>query len=136
MISLILVAALALPLNPDVTPQTIDQTICVPGWTKTVRPPVSFTNKVKKGLMAKAGIPWSKARNYELDHILSLELGGLPRDPRNLQLQPWAGPAGAHAKDAVENWLHKQVCLGNIPLAAAQDCLFNRWQQCRKEFSK
>lgn len=29
--------------NPDVTQATIDKTICVPGWTKTIRPPASYT---------------------------------------------------------------------------------------------
>jgi len=31
-------------LNPDVTQATIRSTICRRGWTKTVRPPTSFTS--------------------------------------------------------------------------------------------
>src|SRR5262249_9192536 len=33
--------------NPDVTQSTIGQTICVSGWTQTVRPPTSYTNPLK-----------------------------------------------------------------------------------------
>ena len=31
-------------LNPDVTQANIDSTICVHGWTRTIRPPTSYTN--------------------------------------------------------------------------------------------
>ena len=34
-------------LNPNVTQATIGSTICVPGWTRTVRPPVEYTNALK-----------------------------------------------------------------------------------------
>jgi hypothetical protein len=34
--------------NREVTQNNIQDTICVPGWTKTVRPPVSYTNAVKR----------------------------------------------------------------------------------------
>jgi hypothetical protein len=37
--------------NPDVTQDTISTTICVPGWTKTVRPPISYTNPLKRRLI-------------------------------------------------------------------------------------
>lgn len=33
--------------NPDVTQDNIKQTICVSGWTKTIRPPSSYTSKLK-----------------------------------------------------------------------------------------
>ena len=45
------------------------------GWTKTVRPPVSYTNKIKRQEMRVAGV--TKSTDYELDHVVPLELGGL-----------------------------------------------------------
>ena len=46
-----------LPFNPAVTQETIGNTICVFGWTKTVRPPVSFTNRVKIKLILELELP-------------------------------------------------------------------------------
>jgi len=39
-------------LNPAVTQSTIDQTICVSGWTATVRPPESNTESLKRKQIA------------------------------------------------------------------------------------
>jgi hypothetical protein len=35
-------------INPEVTQANIQQTICVKGWTTTIRPPASYTNSLKK----------------------------------------------------------------------------------------
>ena len=117
-------------LNHDVTQETIDQTICVRGYAKSVRPSVNYTNGVKAKLMREQGIDWSLAHDYELDHIVSLELGGNPRNIHNLQLQPWDGPDGAHAKDKLENKLHRMVCRRQITLSEAQACIWKDWQAC------
>ena len=70
-------------LNPDVTQANIDSTICVTGWTKTIRPPTSYTNALKQKQMREYGVGRS-ASDYQEDHLISLELGGHPTDPRNL----------------------------------------------------
>jgi putative intracellular protease/amidase len=55
--------------------------------------------------------------SYEEDHLISLELGGHPTDPRNL----WPEPiARARAVDSIENQLHAAVCAGTMTLAQAQ----------------
>jgi len=64
--------------------------------------------------------------DYEEDHLIPLELAGDPRDPRNLWPEPYAEP-GAKQKDAVENYLHKQVCSGAMPLADAQHLITTDW---------
>jgi hypothetical protein len=74
-------------LNPDVTQSTIRQTICVPGYAKSVRPDMSYANGVKRILMEHARINPAVASYYELDHIIPLALGGHPTDRRNLALQ-------------------------------------------------
>jgi hypothetical protein len=66
-------------------------TICVRGWTKTVRPPVSVTNQIKREMLAGNGNVWE----YELDHVIPLDLGGAHLDRRNIQLQPWGGACNA-----------------------------------------
>src|SRR5712691_27286 len=70
--------------NPDVTQNNIDQTICVSGWTKTIRPPVSYTSKLKVDQIKECGYKDKRPGDYEEDHLISLQLGGHPTDPRNL----------------------------------------------------
>jgi hypothetical protein len=61
--------------DPAVTQDNIDSTICVSGYTKTVRPPTSVTNPIKLERMQAYGFTDSKS-NYELDHLIPLEVGG------------------------------------------------------------
>ena len=74
-------------LNPDVTQANIHTTICVRGWTRTVRPPVEYTNDLKMRQMREYGES-GPTSTYQEDHLISLELGGDPRDPRNLWPEP------------------------------------------------
>jgi hypothetical protein len=83
---------LPIPTNPAVTQETIGETICVPGYTKTVRPPVAFTNKIKFALMKKVGIPREDSALIELDHACALTDGCAGDDPRNLRLQLLGSP--------------------------------------------
>jgi hypothetical protein len=103
-------------LNPEVTQATIRSTICKSGWTRTVRPPVSYTNALKtKGLLQYRlrGPPSA----FQEDHLISLELGGNPADPRNLWPEPYPR---ASAVDQIENQLNHLVCTGSITLAEGQ----------------
>jgi hypothetical protein len=99
-------------VNPDVTQTTIGKTICVRGWTRMVRPPTEYTSELKVRQMAEYGLAGSPT-GYQEDHLISLELGGHPTDPRNL----WPEPR-AHAEevDKVENELNRKVCSGEISL--------------------
>jgi len=54
--------------------------------------------------------------NYEEDHLIPLEVGGNPTDPNNLWPEPYAEPNGARDKDKVENFLHDEVCSGQMTL--------------------
>jgi len=103
-------------LNPDVTPATIRSTICVRGWTKTIRPPTDYTSQLKITQMREyglAGVP----RDYQEDHLISLELGGHPTDPRNLWPEPYPRAADV---DQIENELNAAVCSGQMSLSDAQ----------------
>lgn len=110
--------------NPDVTQATIGTTICVSGWTATVRPPTSYTNNLKAQQIRQYGFTNTTATDYEEDHLIPLELGGAPRDSRNMW--PEAYP-GAHDKDQAENSLRRQVCAGTITLAEAQRRILTDW---------
>ena len=73
-------------LLADVTEATIQTTICVSGWTATVRPSTSFTQHLKQLMLARAGLKPADAITYELDHFVPFALGGSQRSEDNLWL--------------------------------------------------
>jgi hypothetical protein len=103
-------------LNPDVTQANINSTICTHGWTKTIRPPTSYTNALKEKQMREYGVGGSLS-DYQEDHLISLELGGHPTDPRNLWPEPYPR---ASEVDSIENDLNAKVCAGELSLDDAQ----------------
>lgn len=113
--------------NPDVTQSTINSTICVSGWTATVRPPTSYTNPLKEQGIADYGYSDTSLSDYEEDHQIPLELGGSPRDPKNLWPEPHYGSKTSYTKDGVETRLKNAVCAGTITLAAARSAIKNNW---------
>ncbi len=110
--------------NPAVTQDTIKHTICVSGWTKTVRPPVAYTDALKRRQMVAYGFPLSTIRDHEEDHLISLELGGSPTDPKNLWPEPGRSP---NPKDDVEYTLKRAVCDGTVQLSDAQKAIVEDW---------
>jgi hypothetical protein len=103
-------------LNPKVRQATIRKTICKSGWTKTIRPPVSYTNALKiqqMVLYGETGLP----SDYEEDHFVPLELGGAPRNPKNLWPEPHSQ---SKLSDPLETKLKHQVCNRVITLAKAR----------------
>lgn len=119
-------------INRYVTQSNIGKTICKSGWTKTVRPSVSYTNKIKRMTMAQYGYSGRDPHDFELDHLVSLELGGNPTDPRNLWPEPYDAKVngeqlGAHTKDSVETHLKNEVCAGRMTLAEAQHEIATDW---------
>jgi len=129
-------------VSPDITQANIDQTICNPQWsTKSIRPPVSYTNNLKMKQLAASHATDKTPAHYEEDHLVSLELGGHPRHPRNLWPERWGTPGhplthlgpfpaylvGANAKDKTENALHAEVCHGTLTLREAQFIIATDW---------
>jgi len=103
-------------LNPLVTQATIAATICRHGWTRTIRPPVEYTNALKQRQLRQYGMRGPPSA-FQEDHLISLELGGNPNDPRNLWPEPYPR---ASAVDQIENELNRRVCTGSLTLAEAQ----------------
>jgi hypothetical protein len=113
-------------LNPAVTQDTIATTICVPGWTKTVRPPTSYTSPLRDAEMLLYHPPGTPTTAVRQDHLYPLELGGHPTDPANLWPQP-VGPS--YAKNTHGGRLKDQVCSGARTLASAQAELIEAWSR-------
>ncbi|MGZ4336928.1 MAG: hypothetical protein ACXVRA_06405 [Gaiellaceae bacterium] len=103
-------------LNPKVRQSTIRKTICKSGWTKTIRPPVSYTKPLKIQQMVLYEDTGSPSE-YEEDHFIPLELGGAPRNPKNLWPEPHSQ---SKLSDPLENKLKRQVCKGLMKLAKAR----------------
>jgi hypothetical protein len=103
-------------VNPAVRQATINSTICVHGWTKTIRPPTSYTNKLKLKQMRQYHESGGPSR-YEEDHLIPLELGGHPTNPKNLWPEPHPR---ADAVDQIETSLKRHVCHGTLTLAGAR----------------
>lgn len=114
-------------VTQTVTQETIGVTICTPGYARRVRPPSSVTARIKHAVMAAYGLDDSAGADYELDHLVPLELGGAPDDIANLWPQPRTGEANSTMKDRVETALHDSVCRGEIPLADAQHRIATDW---------
>lgn len=141
-------------INPDVTQANIQSTICVSGWTKTIRPMSSYTTMLKKyqlGITAVFSYPSyldlprdiqmpggylsedKKTADYEEDHLVSLELGGHSTDPKNLWPESYTTTPNARDKDMTENYLHKEVCAGRMTLAEAQKEISTDWVAVYKQ---
>ncbi|MDB5923522.1 MAG: hypothetical protein JWN13_2458 [Betaproteobacteria bacterium] len=74
-----------------------------------------------------------KTQTCELDHLISIELGGADTVDN---IWPQCGPKGVvrdhryfHQKDLVENWLAREVRAGRIELEAAQRGIASDWTQ-------
>lgn len=115
--------------NPDVTQANIKSTICVSGFTATIRPPTSYTSPLKAKLCKQQNC--GDSSKYELDHRIALTVGGAPSDPNNLWLQPYPD---AKLKDRLEVVLNKKVCNYELTLAQAQAMLKGNWQQYFQEY--
>jgi hypothetical protein len=116
--------------NPNVTQSNIQSTICVSGFTATIRPPSSYTTSLKVRQLASGYAVNGdyETSHYEEDHLISLELGGHPTDPRNLWPEPYADKYGARIKDRLENKLHDLVCSMAISLRTAQKAIAGNWE--------
>lgn len=108
--------------TPGIVLTTDARAVCRPGYSATVR---NVPTAVKLAVRKSYGAPLHPAAGtYEVDHLVSLELGG-SNDAHNL----WPEPApGFHVKDGVENRLHAQVCSGKMTLAEAQRRIADNWQ--------
>ena len=111
-------------ISPAVTQANIHKTICVSGYTATVRPTSSYTSALKaKQLASYYKGNCTASTGCEEDHLVSLEIGGNPTDEKNL----WPEP-NAQAKDTCENRLKKAVCSGAMTLKAAQTGIAGNWK--------
>lgn len=121
-------------LNPDITQANIQSTVCVKGFTKTIRPPVYYTNKLKREQLASEGYADQNPRDYEEDHLVALSIGGAPFDVRNLWPQPRNSEWNAEKKDQLEFAMFRMLCTNEISLHDAQIAMATNWIEAWKKY--
>lgn len=116
-------------LTPGATLPVTTAQVCTPGYATKAR---HVTNRTKKQVFATYGLKPSGA--YEVDHLISLQLGG-SNDRVNLWPQSYeTQPLNAHTKDALENRLHALVCRGTISLETAQTAIRADWVRAYRQY--
>ena len=166
--------------NPQVTQQNIKDNICNRRWsTKLIRPPAQYTSRLKRKQLREYGDTIHQTRAqlvnpstgkvdttrcvphfdnmacYEEDHLIPLEDGGNPTDPKNLWPEPYNTRVGgtimgAHQKDVVEGFIHDEICFdipnskrnshvpatASITLRRGQEILAGDWYACYESIKK
>ncbi len=102
--------------------------VCTPGYSASVR---NVTAETKKLVYSEYGITHHSRGEYEVDHLISLELGG-SNDIANLWPEAASPTPGFHEKDLVENYLHDMVCKGSMSLEQAQMLIAHDWESVYK----
>ena len=125
------------PIRPDsvMTPGAVldvsDTDVCTPGYSKRVR---HVTAETKRAVYAEYGVTVHAPGDYEVDHLISLEIGGSNSIknlwPESYLTEPW----NARVKDKLENRLHRLVCAGTISLKEAQDAIAKDWIAAYKRY--
>jgi hypothetical protein len=112
----------------DVTPQDF----CVSGYSSKVR---NVPESVKSQAYQEYGITSRQPGEYEVDHLISLELGG-SNSIRNLWPESYTGEWNAHLKDSLENRLHGLVCSGSLDMKTAQQAIATNWIAAYQRYAK
>ncbi|MDY0969046.1 hypothetical protein [Sphingomonas sp. CFBP9021] len=113
-------------IDPAVTQDNIDETICRPGYARAARPDYAITGSLKRRMM-NAQHPGERMADFELDHLIPISIGGAPLDRRDLWLQPRQGQANADDKNVLAYVLWRLVCMHQVQLATAQRDISHDW---------
>lgn len=107
----------------DIFPKVTKAQVCTPGYAKAAR---DVSQSLKNKVYAAYGIKKRKPGQYEIDHLVSLRLGG-SNDISNLWPQSGSPSPGFNEKDRVGKFLHDEVCKGRMSLRKAQIELATNW---------
>lgn len=120
-------------VDPAANQGNVATTVCKPGWAKSIRPPSAYTSALKLVQIVEYGYADRNPSHYQEDHLVPLELGGAPRDRRNLWPEPNVAvlpdgtAVGSTQKDALEDALHARVCDGSLTLDEGQRMMAGNW---------
>ncbi len=109
--------------TPGAVLSTSTAIICKSGYSATVR---DVSTATRQKVFKEYGISWSVHSNYEVDHLISLEIGG-SNDISNLWPESMKITDGSLVKDKLENYLHTQICSGKMTIQEAQKEISSNW---------
>lgn len=96
--------------------------------------PPRIATSLRLQVLRDYGMEHVPADEYELDYLITPELGGLT-DRLNLWPEPYGLRSwNAHAKDALEHELPRLVCAGQLELAKAQREMADNWIDAYKKY--
>jgi hypothetical protein len=118
-------------LTPGATRPVTQSEICSVGRRDMNR---AVSPAVRRKVFEEYGISGVRAEDYEVDYLITPELGGTD-DIHNLWPEPYSSTDwGAHVKDALEDRLHQMVCGGQIDLITAQREMAGNWISAYKKY--
>jgi hypothetical protein len=102
----------------------------------TIRPPKEYIEQLKREQIREYGYQDHRLRDYEEDHLIPLNLGGAPMDPRNLWPQPRRPADGwtAEMKHNLEAAFVRQFCSRQVPLDVARRAIAQNWHETYRRF--
>ncbi|MEO9255908.1 MAG: HNH endonuclease signature motif containing protein [Tepidiformaceae bacterium] len=110
-------------ISPGLASDATTAEVCVSGYATKAR---DVSTSTKTRVYAEYGIKSHAPGEYEIDHIIALQLGG-SNDIRNLWPQPAEPRPGFHEKDDLAVKLHELVCAGRVDLVTAQQAMAVDW---------
>jgi hypothetical protein len=111
-------------------PHVLASDVCKPGYARAAR---KVRESTKREACRLYGVPYP-AHGYEIDHLVSIELGGAPDDVANLWPEPGTGKWTWHHKDELENRLHALTCSGELTLREAQKLIRDDWTLAYRKY--
>jgi hypothetical protein len=138
--SLLMVYVVAIPKRGE---HTVPSRKLTPGAVRKVAKDEVCSANVQASMVPVAlqrrvfeeyGIPNAPANAYEVDYLITPELGGAA-DIRNLWPEPYSATIwNARVKDQLEDRLHQLVCDGQLDLATAQHDIATDWIAAYKKY--
>ena len=116
----------------DIFPNISNEQICVKGYSATVR---NVPKSVKTKVYEDYNILPDERKNYVIDHLISLQIGGTNEIP-NLFPQKSTGEINSRTKDKIENFLKREVCKGNMTLKKAQKTIVEDWLEVLDDYNE
>ncbi len=106
-----------------IVPNATKDQVCAPGYAQSLG---SLPQAVMDEAFSEYGVSQPQPRQYQLDQLIPLELGGT-NDIANVWPEPAEPRPGYHEKDQVEIFLVQQVCSGAMSLQEAQAQIASNW---------
>ena len=121
--------------NRNLTPGAVRRVkladVCSLGHSDKNRP---VPDHVQQQVFEKYGISGAPSSEYEVDYLITPELGGSD-DIQNLWPEPYSATDwSAYVKDALEDRLHELVCAGQLDLHTAQRDIATDWIRAYKKY--